>query len=221
MEPDSATDERQDRVISALEALSLRLAGMYRSALSALRSKPEPGCEGARIAMICHCMRELILNLSTALGDDIIERPKPSSGSIMSGLPDLIASHPELDLELDQDMVPVPKKVALQISLLVKAAIKEKGRNQRNFAILVTGGDDLGSPAIKQCKIAYDFFVDWAHLDRNHERGEALPSDDDLLAKIRVIEDVIEFRTTLFFENLHSIEDLLTEINALSEEEDG
>ena len=40
------------------------------------------------------------------------------------------------------------------------------------------------------------------------------------LTKMRVVEDVIEVRTTVFFTNLHSIEDLLAGINASSEEDE-
>ncbi|MDR7082563.1 hypothetical protein J2X01_001852 [Arthrobacter ginsengisoli] len=35
---------------------------------------------------------------------------------------------------------------------------------------------------------------------------------------IRIVEDVIEVRSALFFENLHAIEDLLAEINNVDEE---
>jgi hypothetical protein len=219
MEPDSGTDERQGQVIVALEGRSPRLAGVYRSALSTLRGKPEPGCDVARIAMICHCMRELMLNLPTAMADTFIDRPEPSAGSLLAKLPSLLAKHPDLDLDLDQDMVPVPKKVAQEFSLLVKTRVQEDGRNQSNFAALVTGGSDTKHPAIKQWKDAYRFFVKWAHLDRHDERGGNLPSDDELLATMRVVEDVIEVRTAAFFDNLHSVEDLLAEINALSEED--
>lgn len=222
MEPEATTDEQNDRVIKVLEDRSPRLAGVYRSVLSVLRGTPEPGCEGARVAVVCHCMRELMLNLPAALGDSIIARPNPSSGLLVAKLPSLLSSHPELDLELDQDMVPVPRKVARQLALLVKARVQEDGRNQKNFAALVTGGSDTeaASSAVQQWKDAYDFFVGWAHLDRNHERAGSLPSDEEILTKVRVVEDVIEVRTAVFFANLHSIEDLLAGINASSEEDE-
>lgn len=218
MEPGATTDGKQNLVIRALEDRSPRLAGVYRSALTTLRGKPEPGCEGARVAVICHCMRELMLNLPVALGDSTIARPNPSSGSLVAKLPSLLASHPELDLDLDQDMVPVPRKVARQFSLLVKARVQEDGRNQKNFAALVTGGSDTSNPVIQQWKGAYDFFVGWAHLDRNHERADSLPSDEEIWTAMKVVEDVITVRTAAFFDNLHSVQELLTEINASSEE---
>lgn len=220
MEPDSATVERQDRVIKALENRSPRLAGMYKSALNTLRGRSELGDEAARASVVCHCMRELMLNLPAAMADSATSRPEPSSSSLLAQLPSLLSKHHDLDLDLDLDMVPVPKKVAQKFSLLVKTRVQEDGINQDNFAALVTGGSDTKHPAIKQWKDAYRFFVKWAHLDRHDERGGALPSDDELLASIRVVEDVIEVRTAVFFTNLHSIEDLLAGINASSEEDE-
>ena len=66
---------------------------------------------------------------------------------------------------------------------------------------------------------AYQFFLGWAHLDRNHNVDRPLPADSDLLANIRVVEDVIEVRTAAFFENLKSLEGLLAEINAPAKED--
>jgi hypothetical protein len=218
MEFDAETDERQERVTKALEDRSPRLAGMYRSALSTLRGKPESGCESARVSMICHCMRELMTGLPAVMADSFTPRPKPSSGTLVSKLPDLLAEHPDIDLDLDQDMVPVPRTVAKALASLVTTAIQEKGRNRSNAAALVTGGTDTKHPAIQQWLGAYEFFVGWAHLDRNHEADRQLPSDEELIATIRVAEDVIEVRTAVFFANLHSIEDLLAQINATYEE---
>ncbi|MHB8188182.1 MAG: hypothetical protein ACYDDU_19370 [Dermatophilaceae bacterium] len=63
---------------------------------------------------------------------------------------------------------------------------------------------------------AYNFFVAWAHLDQ-HDEGRALPDADQIAENIRIVEDVIEVRSAAFFENLHSVEDLLAHINATSE----
>ena len=45
-----------------------------------------------------------------------------------------------------------------------------------------------------------------------------LPSDYEIRAAIRVVEDVIEVRTAAFFDNLRSLDDLLSDINATVEE---
>jgi hypothetical protein len=215
MEPDSEFSSRQDYIIEALEHQSPRLAGMYRSVLNLLRSKPEVGCEVARVSMICHCMRELMTNL-LAGAEGFIERIDPSSVSLASRLPKLLAKHSDLNLGADQDIVPVPKAVARHFDALVKARVQEEGRNQHNAAALITGGSDPKHPATKQWGDAYSFFLRWAHLDQHNERNGALASDQEILVFIRVVEDVIEVRRAAFFDNMHTVSDLLAIANAPS-----
>ena len=217
---DSGIDERQVRVFKSLGDRSPKLAGMYRSALNMLRTEPDADCEAARVSMVCHCMRELMAGLPSVMADSSIPRPKPSSSSLLSNLPDLLGKHPDLDLELEQDIVPIPKKVAREFSLLVATVTQESGRNRSNAAALVTGGSDTQHPAIKQWLDAYRFFVRWAHLDRDPEEGRQLPADVELAEVIKVVEDVIEVRTAAFFVSLHSVEDLLASANEHSGEDD-
>jgi hypothetical protein len=218
MERSSGSDDRQARIADVLEGESPRLAGMYRSALNLLYNDPEPGCEIARVSMICHCMRELMTNLLANV-DGFIKRIEPSSSSLVSKLPNLLAKHPALDLELEQDLIPVPKEVAQHFAMLNKARVQEDGRNQKNAAAFITGGSSLSHPATKQWKNTNNFFVGWAHLDQNHERRGSLPSDEELLDSMCVVEDIIEVHAAVFFDNVHAVDDLLARANASSEED--
>lgn len=220
MVPAWRPDDRQCRVADALARHSPRLAGMYRSALRMLGSEPESGYEAARVSMICHCLRELMLNLPAAMADIAIERPRPSSNALVGQLPALLAEHPDVDLGIDQDLIPVPKKVANALARLIATLTKETGRNRRNVAALLNDGEDPQHPAVTEWLDTYQYFVGWAHLDRNHERDGDLPSNDDILRAVRVVEDAIEMRTKVFFENLHAVEELLASANAVSEERD-
>jgi hypothetical protein len=168
--------------------------------------------------MICHCMRELMIGLPAVMSDFSIPRPTPSSTFLMKQLPGLLAAHSDADLGLDQDLVPVPRAVAQVLASLISTATREEGRNRANTAALVTGESDADHPAIAQWLDAYQFFLSWTHLDRNHDQERPLPSDEALLASLRVVEDVIEVRSALFFVNLHALEDLLAEINDVDEE---
>lgn len=210
--------ERQDRVAAALKVRSTKLVEIYRAALDAFSRDAPPGQEAARVAIICHCMRELMNGLPSVMSDSAIPRPKPSSGTLVERLPKLLANHPDLDLGLDQDLIPVPRAVARAFAELRGAITREQGRNRMNAAALVTGMADTKHPAIGQWMDTQRFFVGWAHLDRNHEEGRSLPSQEALLSNMRVVEDVIEVRTALFFENLRSIRDLLVEANAVNED---
>ena len=212
-------DERRSVVLDGLAGQSPRLAAIYKTAMATLQTPPVEGCEVGRVSVFCHCIRELMTGLPSAMSDSFIARSTPSSGSLIGRLPDLLAKHSDLDLSLDQDVIPVPKRVAEAFDALVEAATKEAGRNRRNTAALITGGTDTKHPAIKQWMDAYEFFVGWTHLDRFHDQDRALPSDEELMHRLRVVEDVIEVRTNAFFENVRTVDDLLAEINAMSEGE--
>jgi hypothetical protein len=170
--------------------------------------------------MICHCMRELMNGLPAAMTGAAIPRVAPSSSSLLSKLPSLLSRHPGVDLGLDQDMVPVPRAVAQALSALLTARTQEDGRNRSNAAALVTGVSDGKHPAIEQWSSAYGFFMHWTHLDRNANDERPLPTDGEIRSFVRIVEDVIEVRTTAFFENVHAVQDLLAEINA-TDGEDG
>jgi hypothetical protein len=160
-------------------------------------------------------MRELMNGLPAVMTDSAIPRPNPSSVALTERLPGLLAQHPGLDLAAEQDLVPVPKAVARAFSDLIGTVTSEQGRNRRNAAELVTGGSDTKHPAIKHWSEAQRFFLGWTHIDRNHSQDRELPTDDLLRENIRVVEDVIDVRSTQFFENLHLLQDLLAEANAV------
>lgn len=210
-------DERQARVIEALQGRSRKLAGIYKSALGELASPSAPACEAARVSIVCHCMRELMNGLPSVMADTLIPRPTPPSSSLLAKLPKLLAENPDTNLGLDQDLVPVPRPVAHALDALIATVARERGRNLSNAAALVTGGGDTNHPAIAQWRSAQDFFLDWTHLDRNHNNDRELPSDDELMANIRIVEDVIEVRSGLFFDNLHALDDILAAANAVDE----
>lgn len=214
-----SSDDLQSRVISALEDRSARLAGIYRLALATLALPAIQGCEAARVSVICHCMRELMIGVPGVLAESVIPRIEPSSAALIAKLPDLLATHRELDLGVDQDVVPVPQLVARAFLDLVSARTQENGRNRHNATALITAGTDDAHPAISQWSKTYKFFVGWTHLDRYHEQGRTLPSDELIASHMRVVEDVIEVRSKAFFDNLHALEDLLNGINASDETE--
>lgn len=207
-------DERQTSVWEALASRSAKLAGMYRAALSAFAEQATAGCESARVSVVCHCMREIVNGLPGVMTDLAIPRPAPNSDALKWRLPELLAAHPDLDLGADQDLVPVPKEVAQAFLALIRTSTQEAGRNRSNAAALLTDGTDPQHPVVAQWTLAQRFFLGWTHLDRNHEHERALPSNEELLANIRVVEDVIEVRSALFFENVHALEDLLRAANA-------
>lgn len=217
MDGADSLDMRQQHTFDALTDRSERLAEIYRAAVEAMMTPAAAGLERARVSIVCHCMRELMNGLPAVMADSSIPRPDPSANSLLSRLPKVVAAHPALDLTLEQDLIPVPRDVATAIAQLVTTANLEHGRNRSIAASLVTGATDAMHPAVTQWRNAQDFFLGWTHLDRNHTRMRELPSDDDLWSNIHVVEDVIDVRSALFFDNLHALQDLLAEANATDE----
>ena len=217
MDGSASLDARRQRTIDALIGRSELLAGIYRAAIEAMTTPAGTGLERARVSIVCHCMRELMNGLPAVMADSSIPRPDPSANSLLSKLPKVVATHPNLDLTLDQDLIPVPREVAAAIAKLVATTNIEHGRNGSIAASLVTGGTDVKHPAVAQWRSAQDFFLGWTHLDRNHARNRELPSDNELWSNIHIVEDVIDVRSALFFDNLHALQDLLAEANATDE----
>lgn len=208
-------DERQKRVFDALESRSKKLAGIYLSLLGAMSTSSEPDFALARLSVICHCARELTAGIPDAMSDTHIPRPSPSSGKLLAQLPELLV---DVDLEVDQDYVPVPRTVARTLDEVIKSATRERGRNQQLARALITGTTENDDPAIKQWTEARDFFESWHHLDRHADQTRDIPSDTVVIAQLRVVEDVIETRTGLFFASLHAVEDILAEANRHDED---
>lgn len=204
--------QRQHDILNRLRERSGVHAGLYATAIRELGTPAIDGLESARVSVICHCARELMLGALDVLVDTPEPRPKPSSGSLAKGLPSVITREGGPDLRADQDLIPIPRAVAAAFADLIDASTREQGRNQRNAAALVTGSADGSHPLIKEWGDAYGFFVQWAHVDQHHRKE--LPDDATLARRLRVVEDVIEVRMNLFFENLSTVEDLLALANA-------
>lgn len=217
-DPDTFTDDRQRRILAALQDKRAELANFYRTALRLLSGELDVSDPRTRVAFIGHCMREVMNRVLGALGRPTAPRFKPSSGDQVKALPDLLARFPKLELNRDGDSVPVPQEVAAAMDMLFKAAIHEKRRIRDDVAALITDDDNASHVAVTQWIQSRGFFVKWAHL---HERDVAesdLPSDDEMWRHVGVFEELLDGVITAFFTSLHAIDDLLSEINATEEE---
>lgn len=203
-------DQRQLDIVGRLSERSPVLASLYMTALRELRRPADDGLESARVSVISHCARELMNGAREVLVDTPEPRPKPSSGALTQGLLSVLAEK-NPDLRADQDLIPIPRAVAAAFADLIDASTREQGRNRRNTAALVTGSAEGSHPSIKDWNRTYQFFVKWTHIGQHHLND--LPDDETLSSHMRVVEDVIEVRMSLFFENLSAVEDLLAQAN--------
>lgn len=210
-----ALDERQQGVFDALLQRHADLASMYRAALQILASDVEDSDRRMRVAHICHAMREVMNRFADAVGANPSERIKPSAGVQIQTLPDLLLySYPDLVLDrADLELVPVPQQVAAAFDKLIKTAVQEKRRSRDIAAAMLTDDGNADHPAVNQWMDARQLFMEWVHLEAKPTELGALPSDEDLRARIRVAEDLIEGRTKDFFDARSAVDDLLVVIN--------
>jgi hypothetical protein len=206
-------DDREQGIFDALVERHSDLASMYRAALRLLRMSAEDGDRRMRVAHICHAMREVMNRFPDAMGSEPVKKIKPSTSLQVQALPDLLADHPELVLDQDQEFVPIPRPVAAAFDKLIKASVREKIRTRDIAASLLTDDGDAAHPAVGQWMNARDFFVRWAHMESTATDPSKLPTDDEIRRWTKVVEDLIEGVTKLFFDARRSVDDLLEEIN--------
>jgi hypothetical protein len=212
-------DHRQQGVFDALLERHADLASMYRATLRMLASGDRDSERRMWIAHVCHSMREVMNRFADAVGANSSEQIKPSSSEQVQALPTLIADYPELVLDQEQELIPVPKGVAAAFDRLIKTAVQEKIRSRDIAAALLTDDGNTDHPAVSQWMDARRYFVRWAHIGAEATEPTKLPTDDDIRDKIRVVEDLIEGVTKLFFDARRSVDDLLAEINQTEEDE--
>lgn len=211
---DFGMDGRQQGIFDALHERHADLASMYRAALRILACGVDDDDRRMRVAHVCHAMREVMNRFADAIGANSGQRIKPPSGEQVQALPDLLAGHPELVLQQEgQELVPVPSKVASAFGKLVMTAVQEKARTRDIAAALLTDDGNVDHPAVGQWMDARSFFVRWAHLQAEATELATLPSDEDIRAKVRIVEDLIDGVTKLFFDARRAVDDLLAEIN--------
>ncbi len=214
----AAPNDRRQKILSRLGERSAAHAGLYAFVLREIESAVSQDMHAARVSVICHCARELMIGALDVLVDASEPRPDPSSGALARRLPSVLAASGSPDLRVDQDLVPVPKAVASALADLIDASAREIGRNRRNAASLVTGNAEDSHPTIAEWSKTYGFFVKWAHVDQHHT--DAVPDDHTLATHLQVVEDVIEVRMNLFFDNLSAVEDLLAAANRTDGDEE-
>src|SRR5690606_14249634 len=96
-------DQRQLDILNRLRERSVVHAGLYATALREIGSPALEGLESARVSVISHCARELMLGALDVLVDTPEPRPKPSSVALAQGLPSVLAREGNPDLRADQD----------------------------------------------------------------------------------------------------------------------
>jgi hypothetical protein len=209
----ASLDDRQQRIIEWLSEKYQDLASMYQSALAFLNNAPITGHERARVAQICHSMRELVNRLPDALGIPSLNGAKSDYSNHYQGLPDIAAKYPNLDLLESIEYVPVPQELAVVLENLIKNSKVANIRRADQVAAMLTEDQNSKHVVVREWMDLSKFFVKWAHLSGTQSSIADLPTDDVLKSRIGLVEVIVHGVMAPFFDNRHFIDDLLEDAN--------
>jgi len=209
-------DERRQNIYQGLAEYNTVLAGLYRTAIRSFKAPAYKGEERARIATIGNSMREVMNALASVIGNSSQTKHQDGAEKLVRKLPEKLAMFPEFNPKQDNKLIPLPREIALFISELSILASHEEGNIREDVAALLAEGSGKDHPAVKQWMDAREAFVGYTHYGR--PPVESSTSNEEIERNIRVVEDLIERRLQSFFDSRHSVESLLSGINAQEED---
>ncbi|WP_156376838.1 hypothetical protein [Yonghaparkia sp. Root332] len=234
--------ERQQLHVQ-LASLSPGVAGMYRFLIRLLDTPSAAGDEAAaRVALIAHCLREIINPLPDLLEEgakSLITRAGRRADDIRLDFPDVVerylqgrdpgivraelapADSNEAIEELPSiEFVTVPPELVALAIELSEAVKEESATRAERDALLIAGKTSAVGPALKPWNHARRFFMKWVHIDRiiADGRERVLPTDELILEHLTAIENVLASRLLEFFDARRLIDDMLERFNRKTED---
>ena len=206
------------RVLSALKKLPEPiLAQLYEHATD-LASDYVSDSDRAQfdIAIIGHCIRELMNSLSYYLGGNTLP------GRNRSGVEDqAIRELREVILSdcSDADFIPsahtvhipIPISLAKALRSFREAAKEGKSSSEKSASIGAIGYVEEGNPVTALWNRARKSFVDYAHLSRGERK---LPTRHELLHNLDILDNALINRLGFFFDAKHRVSDILKRANS-------
>lgn len=204
--------------------LSNKLAGVYRRAIYLLDEVPPTGEELVRVALIGHCMRELMNRLPDVLNDvpNMLRPIKPSSDTLRDTLVELLDASGEMGSS--EAYVSVKIEVVEALQTFAAAVRAESARAAEKDSVSVTQTRGANHAAVQHWRKARRFFVSLTHLDSRigaDADAERLPTNDEILRNVVVVEAALRSRLFGFFDARREIDQRLALINELIPDEAG
>lgn len=186
------TEERK-RVLNGLEELpDPILSQLYEKAINlASDYYPESSEAQFNLAIIGHCVRELMNNISYYL-DGV-----STSGRNRSGAEDrtakelrelLVSEYPDIALipSKNATQVPIPANLAVALSAYRSMAIEGRINSDESASMSAIGRIEEGNPAAALWRRTRDEFVSYAHLSRGRR---CLPERSLLLHNLDILDN--------------------------------
>jgi len=197
---------------------------LYSAAIDLLEADVPASRARHRIVMVSHNVRELINN-APELFDDVEKPPRgvtntkgalDALGEAWDDDRDSLGDHS--DHRRFAKLMREPFTVRGRLLAAAAKAITEQrtgtSNNQSRQSATVLGRPGgRQDPTLRAWLIAQRWFVTNSHLDSSCESG-TVPDDEEVLAQLRVVEDVLHARLAPFFEVKDELDELLGEANA-------
>jgi hypothetical protein len=209
-------DSARIELHAVLRTLSPKLAGVYRRAIGLVEEVPPHGEELIRVALIGHCLRELMNRLPDVLKDvpGMLRPTKPNSNTLRGELLEILATSDELSAS--GDFVAVPGEIVVALQRFASAVKSETARSLEKDSVAVTQSRTSTTPAVQQWTAARNFFMDFVHLDAYvGDDGDTsrLPADEEILAHLVIVEAALRSRLFGFFQSRRELDRRLARIN--------
>lgn len=139
---------------------------------------------------------------------------KPSSKRLQKKLLDLLSESDEL--KVSGQIVSVPGDIVEALQQFAAAVQADTARAAEKDSVSVAQTRTSNSSAVQQWAAARKFFVDFVHLDAyvsDDGDAERLPSDDEILSRLLVVETALRSRLFGFFQVRRTIDQRLASIN--------
>jgi len=181
-----------------------------------LEEKPPEGEELVRVALIGHCMRELMNRLPDVLKDvpGMLRPTRPDSKALRKQLLEVLAASEELNVT--GNVVSVPGDIVEALNLFAAAVKAEAARGLEKDSVAVTQTRSSNSPAVKQWTAARRFFMDFVHLDSfvgDDGGASRLPTDEEIVERLVIVEAALRSRLFGFFQSRRALDQRLASIN--------
>ena len=211
-------DDPRRALHAQLEEVSNKLAGVYRRAIFLLDEVTPIGEELVRIALVGHCMRELMNRLPDVLNDvpGMLRPEGPDSSSLRSKLLESLDAAEEPSTS--GTVVSVNVEIIESLQLFAAAVRAETARAEEKDSVSVTQTRATKPWAVREWRAAREFFVELTHIDsRVSDDADAkrLPSDAEVQRHLVIVEAVLRSRLSGFFQSRREIDQRLASINEL------
>lgn len=168
------------------------------------------------LALIGHCVRELMNGLPDYLGDEgAVGNNKAAEQNAIEKLRQLLletCDNESFVVTTTAEFVPIPSRIAAALGQFRDASRIGSDSNKKKASLAVIGSIDGGNPALIPWLDVQNYFYKYVHMNR----GEAieLPDRETVNKKLSYLDNSLTSRLGYFFDAKHQLVDVLSSANA-------